>query len=246
MLQKACRWLPNVDDDRLNDILKNIHISYTGVDYSTTNEDKNTINIALMDVYAKNNFPMCMRHIHTILRSSHHLKHFCRLQYGLFLKGIGLLYDDAIRFFREEYTKVMDGNKFDKEHVYNIKHQYGKVGNMTNYSPYSCMKIITQSVGPADHHGCPFAHWDAHMLKHQLNEYGFSQAQVTEIAELTSKGHYQIACGKYYECVHGQESKTAIIHPNQYFEESFNIGKEKTAQPVKKVKTEHNETMEVV
>lgn len=116
-----------------------------------------------------------MRHIHETLRATHHLKHNCRLQYGLFLKGIGLTLDDALEFWREEFTKLMDHNKFEKSYSYNIKHSYGKAGGMVNYSPYSCIKIIMDSVGAGDHHGCPFKHWDAHLVKQKLMDYGVSQ-----------------------------------------------------------------------
>lgn len=51
-------------------------------------------------------------------------------------------------------------------------------------------------------------------------------AGIYEIMELCSKGHYQIACTKYFELTHGQASSAVINHPNQYVEESFKIGKE--------------------
>lgn len=40
-----------------------------------------------------------------------------------------------------------------------------------------------------------------------------------------SKGHYQVACSKYFEYIHKQPSKNVINHPNQYFEESIEIYK---------------------
>lgn len=52
-----------------------------------------------------------MRNLHEVLRKNHHLKYNGRLQYGLFLKGIGLSLDDAMRFWRDEFTKVMDVDK---------------------------------------------------------------------------------------------------------------------------------------
>ncbi len=51
------------------------------------------------------------------------------LQYGLFLKGIGLSLQDAIRFFRGEFTRgPVDVDKFDKEYVYGIRYNYGQEG----------------------------------------------------------------------------------------------------------------------
>lgn len=52
-----------------------------------------------------------MRHLHESLRRDHHLKHFARLQYGLFLKNIGLTLEQALAFWRAEFTKKMDVDK---------------------------------------------------------------------------------------------------------------------------------------
>lgn len=50
--------------------------------------------------------PLCMRHLHEKLVENHHLRHGGRMQYGLFLKGIGLSLEDALRFWQTEFTKV--------------------------------------------------------------------------------------------------------------------------------------------
>lgn len=50
-------------------------------------------------------FPLCMRHLHKALRENHHLRHGGRMQYGLFLKGIGLTLEQALQFWRSEFVK---------------------------------------------------------------------------------------------------------------------------------------------
>lgn len=89
--------------------------------------------------------------------------------------GIGVHFDAAMSFWREEFTRIIDDNTFDKRYSYWVKHIYGKVGSMLNYSPYGCMKIISGSVGPGENHGCPFRHFDAANLKQKMNEYGVNQ-----------------------------------------------------------------------
>ncbi|CAN0471377.1 unnamed protein product, partial [Hapterophycus canaliculatus] len=44
--------------------------------------------------------PLCRKQLHTALNREHKLKHWGRLQYGLFLKGAGLGVDDAMAFWQ--------------------------------------------------------------------------------------------------------------------------------------------------
>ncbi len=60
---------------------------------------------------AVESFPLCMRTMQDALQNKHHLKHGSRLQYGLFLKGIGLTLDEAMLFWRAEFTKAMSADK---------------------------------------------------------------------------------------------------------------------------------------
>ncbi|GJQ69696.1 hypothetical protein Trydic_g22268 [Trypoxylus dichotomus] len=233
----ANRRLPLMDDDRINFLINNLHNIYTGKDY-TQNSNSGKVGLANLDAYARDHFPLCMKYIYGVLKSTHHLKHFCRLQLGLFLKAIGLTYEDSMTFWKDEFTKKIDGDKFEKQYAYNVKHMYGLVGQRTNYSPYSCIKIINENVGPGDHHGCPYKHWDSTILKSKLNELGMPSETVQDIADTASKGHYQIACCKYFEYVHGQQNKVAINHPNQYFDESLECsekGKNQKSQGTPKV-----------
>lgn len=52
-----------------------------------------------------------MKRLHVVLRSEHHLKHQARQQYGLFLKGAGLPLEQALVFWRSEFTKKIDSDK---------------------------------------------------------------------------------------------------------------------------------------
>lgn len=90
------RLLPEIEnDERIFDLLKSLHTSYTGKDYAVGNKEK--VPIECIDQLSKKSFPLCMRQCHEALRAKHHLKHFSRLQYGLFLKGIGVTLEDALR-----------------------------------------------------------------------------------------------------------------------------------------------------
>lgn len=76
-----------------------------------------------------------MRNLHEALRADKHLKHGGRLQYGLFLKGIGLSIEEALRFWRIAFSNMTD-DKFQKEYAYNIRYNYGLEGRRVNYKPY--------------------------------------------------------------------------------------------------------------
>lgn len=115
---------------------------------------------------------------------------------------------------------MMDLDKFERSYAYNIRYNYGKEGRQQNWSPPSCMKVISDNAGPQDAHGCPFKALDANTLRAKLNSYGFSSAHAQEVASFASKGHYQIACAKYFEIMHETQLEDGINHPNQYFDKS--------------------------
>ena len=49
---------------------------------------------------SKTSYPLCMRQLHTAVKENHHLKHFGRLQYGLFIKvGNKNNFDKVVKVF---------------------------------------------------------------------------------------------------------------------------------------------------
>lgn len=217
------KWTTTIrerEKDRLTPIVEALSTSYLGPDYSQSNEYAD-ISLKDIDQVSKSSFPLCMRHLFEKLREDHHLKHGGRMQLGLFLKGVGLKLDDALAFWREEFTKKVGSERFDKEYAYAIRHNYGKEGKRTDYTPYACSKIITSAPGAGDHHGCPYRHFSEDNLKAALSRMGLSSRGMEDVMDKVRNRHYQLACTLTFEAVYGTSCDTGINHPNQYFEESF-------------------------
>lgn len=147
-----------------------------------SNDSESHVTPDMIDTLAKESFPPCMRSINDILRRDHHLRHYGRLHYGLFLKRIGLSLEDALNFFRDEFTKKIAPEKFQREYAYNIRYNYGKEGKKVNLSAFSCQKIINDNPpGPTDTHGCPFKQFDRQNLYSLLKRYGLLEDQIQEV-----------------------------------------------------------------
>ena len=204
---------------------KRIHGTQTNMSTFNESEQMETITFDMLNGLSKRSFPLCMRYLHEQMIQQHHLKHLGRLQYRLFLKGIGLSLDECMKFFRHEFVTngSMNPAQFEREHVYNIRHAYGQEGKHTSYTPYSCMKIIQDPPpGVNEHHGCPYRHWDAATLKQRLtNNYELNEETVNDIVEKSKQHHYQIACQVFFEYQHKVKNHgVGINHTKQYFIES--------------------------
>ncbi|XP_037375809.2 DNA primase large subunit isoform X1 [Talpa occidentalis] len=225
-LALTARSLPAVQsDERLQPLLNHLSHSYTGQDYSTQG-NVGKISLDQIDSLSTKSFPPCMRQLHKALRENHHLRHGGRMQYGLFLKGIGLTLEQALQFWKQEFIRGnMDADKFDKGYAYNIRHSFGKEGKRTDYTPFSCLKIIlTNPPSQGDYHGCPFRHSDPELLKQKLQSYKISPGGINQILDLVKGTHYQVACQKYFEMIHNvDDCGFSLNHPNQFFFESQRI-----------------------
>jgi DNA primase large subunit len=176
--------------------------------------------------------PLCMRQLHDGLKQDKHLKHWGRLQYGLFLKGAGLSMDEAMAFFQRHFGCV-GPDDFAKKYAYNIRHMYGKEGKRADYTPYSCTKIILGNApsSTGDHHGCPYKHYDDQHLSRLLQQLkiGNTEQDRMEILRLKKNGQFQFACQMHFRVQHAHLNSSggsAVSldnvgnHPNAWFRAS--------------------------
>ena len=90
--QLTAKNLPRLDEDeRLGPVIDHLASSFlSGIaasDYQPEGETTGSVVTAeMIDDVARKHFPACMRNLYERLKRDHHMKHFGRLQLGLFLK----------------------------------------------------------------------------------------------------------------------------------------------------------------
>jgi DNA primase large subunit len=230
------------EDDRLEPILEHLSRSFTAPDATyDTDAAPNHLHPTANNVEAlSQHFPLCMSHLQTTLKNTAHLKHYGRLQYTLFLKGMGMSLEDCIQFWRRSFRLITD-EKFGKEYKYNIRHAYGDVGGDANrrgrgYTPYSCQKLLTEALpSSGQNHGCPYRTFSADNLIPLLNNFGVQEKDVLKgVREDVGRQRYHVACNRVFEHMHREEIKKVkdenlwtaaqldtLLHPNEYFKRSF-------------------------
>jgi DNA primase large subunit len=150
------------------------------------------IDINTIDSVAERSFPLCMKTMHQHFRAKHHLRHTARLQYGLFLKGLGITLEESLAYWRSELIQSVGSDKFDKEYAYNIRHNYGKEGRKVMYTPYSCVKIIHSDTVADEPHGCPFRSNTKQSLEQKLQQARVPRAAAEAVITAAAEHHYQV------------------------------------------------------
>ncbi|CAM9896950.1 unnamed protein product [Chrysoparadoxa australica] len=217
-------------DSRFGPLLQNMNRQYTGREYNGASEG-GSIHPGELDALAQRSMPLCMQQLHVHLKQEHKLRHWGRLQYGLFLKGAGLSVDDAMMFNSlTPFTKIMGLDAFTKNYAYNIRHMYGKEGKRTNYTPYSCIKIIMGlAPTPGDPHGCPYRHYDESHLSSLLSQLRIGGKDKDAIMNHAKGKSYQLACQRHFEATHaGAEALWGVNlevgnHPNAWMQASMGV-----------------------
>ncbi|KAK0173740.1 hypothetical protein PV328_006891 [Microctonus aethiopoides] len=184
---------------------------------------ESNISIRMIDMLAQTAFPPCMRMIHDYLRERHHLKHESRLQYTLFLKGIGLKVKDTLSLFRDEFIKTVSLERFEKEYTYYIYHAYGMRGRRYDTPPKDCHQIIHGTIPFGDCNGCMFANSgvsDIEELGRKMTRWNISAEHIDEMIDYTKSGECGYACAKYFHAINKYAMTEPITHPNKFFIES--------------------------
>jgi DNA primase large subunit len=223
-------------DSRIEPLLKGMKKANLAGDFSK-GEAVDKLTLGNIDSRAEQNMPLCMKHLHTGLKREHKLKHWGRLQYGLFLKGAGLELDDAVQFWESHFSKIMPHDAFQKNYSYSFRHMYGKEGARKNYTPYSCMKIIMGSPPEMGaYHGCPYRHMPETQLVSLLGSLSIGGKDLQEIISKANSNHPQLACQKHFDVTHPDHEKMQVSgvdsvanHPNAWIKASIAYEKIKTA-----------------
>lgn len=217
------------EQQRIAPLVESLHKRYLGPDYGDPAKKSganNQTSISELPTLAEESFPLCMRHLYNRLRADHHLRYGGRMQLGLFLKAVGLSLQDALAFWKAEFAPRVPGDVFEKQYAYTIRHNYGKEGNRRDYTPHSCMKIITSTPGNGEHHGCPYRHQSEDTLRSMLQALTLDSQKIDGIMDKVRNKHFQLACQETFEGVHECACETGINHPNQYFDESRRLREE--------------------
>lgn len=80
-----------------------------------------------------------------------------------------------MKFWKQQLSKKVGEDRFEKEYAYNIRHNYGKEGKKLSYTPFSCEKILGMSVGIGEYHGCPYKNETSENLIEMLNKYNLPE-----------------------------------------------------------------------
>ena len=214
-------------DSRMMDMLVNLSkidlIDFNLYEPQTIKITGDKITVQELDNLAPRSYPPCMKNLHSALIKNSHLKHWGRLQLGLYLKGMGLSVEESTTFWRQKFSKKTDGDKFEKQYAYNIRHMYGREGKKNDYRPWNCTKVLASVVpGQGEFHGCPFKNMDELHLQELVRSYGVDSTAEREVMDKHKQKLYQVACLKLWEAVHpGGVADNVGNHPNAFVTSSI-------------------------
>ncbi|EOB11710.1 DNA primase large subunit [Nosema bombycis CQ1] len=150
-------------------------------------------------------YPPCILLILDQLAKVGHLKYNDRQALTLFLKGIGMSLEECTEFISSKFS--ISKSDFNKQYLYNIRHNYGLEGKKADYSCYSCQKMAFNK-NTANKSGCPYVD-----NKEFIKEY----SKGIDIEDIYKEGGYTSRCTKVLEKITKEEYKKVVTTPVKYF-----------------------------
>jgi len=232
LIRTLRRWqeFSREEDGRMKPIVESLSERYIGSEPGNE-EGGITERLTSADIpsVSQQSFPLCMKRLVEQLNERDHLRHGGRMQLGLFLKGIGLPLEESLAFWRHHFTKRgrMNVERWEKEHAYNVRHNYGLEGSRIDYTPYSCNKIISAKAEQNDFHGCPYVNLDEQQLRGMLSSLSLKDEQMSEVLQ-RAKLDPKVACTRTLAYAHNRDvqSVSPVEHPKEYFFESRRFRRE--------------------
>ncbi|XP_014209798.1 DNA primase large subunit-like [Copidosoma floridanum] len=212
-------------DPRMNDIWNKLQYSLFPKDYNFGNITASNIDREVQK------FPPCMEHLHLLLRRKHRLSHYARLYYTLFLKECGMSLEEAIAYWKNEYSKphkcdsvcIHNWHKDAKKFIYSIRHMYGLEGVKKNYSTPSCSFFCEEVPSTNYEGGCPFKNFDTDSLKSLLSN-SMTESDLNEFMATGLKQEPQETCANFFRfksMTHLQD--ITIKRPVQYYKKMLEL-----------------------
>ncbi len=212
------------DDQRIANLMQRLKCRLIGVQSNL--ESSQEISANDVDIESKH-FPPCFQRVHSLLQKHHRLGHHARVAYTLFLKEIGLPFDESLKFWSGHYSKLTSANhkcshswqNDAKKFEYSIRHLYGNIGGCKDYSAHSCSSILNRSCAPHEELGCTFAVADIEDL---VASGGYDKKVIQSVASFDD---HRKTCALHLSLTAGPVSSNTcsstfdlVTKPSQYFQ----------------------------
>lgn len=182
----------------------------------------------MMEPIIKNHLPPCMKRLYLTGKEKNHLKYQAREQLSLFLKSIGFELEESLKIWRSLFVPRCGEASFNKEYLYNIRHNYGLEGKRVSYEAPPCSRIINGPTpqGGDEVHGCPFRHMEPTSLM-DLLKTSTIQSKTEDLEDIIKLGggggsHCQQACAKYLDLLNppprNSPPSEAMVTPARFFD----------------------------
>lgn len=152
-------------------------------------------------------YPPCITSILEHFTLKRHIKYNDRQALTLFLKDCGMSLEECEKLFLSLFN--IPKGEFDKQYLYNLRHNYGLEGKKATYTCFSCQKMAYNR-NSVNLSGCPFVD-----NKNYVEKYGKEKG--VDIEDLFKEGTPVKRCTSLLERLTGEEYDKTVTTPIKYF-----------------------------